>query len=305
MARMQVPRYVWLLDILLRRGRISLSEIQQEWERSSLGDDASEYSRRTFMRDKQSVEELFDLNIACEKRAPYRYYIENKEALEKQSLRSWLMSTLSTANVVQEGRSLAHRILVEPIPSGERYLADIILAMKRSLTMELVYSSYWKVGEQALRLEPYAVKNSRQRWYLLARPSGCTYPKIYALDRIVRLSLGSESFQLPADFDASDYFYSSFGIIVDEEYPVEEVRLKAYGVRVCYLDSLPLHHTQRKVAEGEGWAEYSVRLRASIDFQQELMSYAPELEVLSPEWLRRDICAHLTTALRFYQQDTP
>lgn len=302
MARIQLQRCVWLLEYLLRKGRASWAEICEAWEDSSLGYDmGAEYSKRTFYRDKNYVQELFDVDIECESAAPYRHYVKNREGLEGDKLRSWLLSTLSTFNVVSEGRSLSHRLLVEAIPKGDDYLRDIILAMKRGLRIQVGYASYWKPDEQELLLDAYAVKSFRRRWYLLARPSGGTYPKIYALDRICRLSLTEESYQMPKDFDAEDYFHSSFGIMVDEEYPVEEIRLRAYGVRINYMDSLPLHHSQRKQAEGEGWAEYTLRLRASIDFQQELMSCAQELEVLSPDWLRRDIAGCLSQALGFYR----
>lgn len=302
MSRLQVPRYMWLLEYLTRR-RATLAEIQTAWLVSSLSD-GTELAPRTFHRDRKDIEELFGLTIECEKGGSHQYYIKNERDLRGHNLQAWLMATLSIANNLEEGRSLKDRILVEAIPSGESYLSDIIMAMKQNTTISVVYESYWREGEQELRLEPYALKNFRRRWYLLARPSGSIKVKIYALDRIHSLNLEEEIFHLPRDFDAEDYFYGSYGIIVDEEYPIEEIHLRAYGVRARYLDSLPLHHSQRKVLEGEGWAEYVYRLRASIDFQQELMSYAQEVEVLSPEWLRKDIASYLKQAQSLYKTNT-
>lgn len=299
MSRLQVPRYMWLLEFLNNR-RATLEEIKTAWVNSSLSD-ATEFSTRTFHRDRQDIEELFALRIVCEEGRPYRYYVENTDDLKGRQLRTWLMATLSMDNTLEEGRSIKERILVEKIPS-DQYLQDIIQSMKQNRSISIEYESYWREGAQELCLEPYAIKSFRRRWYLLARPSGSIKTKIYALDRVLSLRLENEIFQLPGDFDAEDYFYGSFGIIVDEEYSVEEITLRAYGVRVRYLDSLPLHHSQRKEKEGEGWAEYKLRLRASIDFQQELMSYAQEVEVLSPEWLRRDIQAYLKQAQAFYNK---
>lgn len=298
MSRLQVPRYMWLLEFLNNR-KATLEEIKTAWVNSSLSD-ATEFSTRTFHRDRQDIEELFALRIVCEEGRPYRYYVENTDDLKGRQLRTWLMAILSTSNALEEGRSIKERILVEKVPSGDKYLMDIIHSMKHNRSISIEYESYWREGLQELRLEPYAIKNFRRRWYLLARPSGSIKTKIYALDRVLSLRLENEIFQLPGDFYPEDYFHGSFGIIVDEEYPVEEITLRAYGVRVRYLDSLPLHHSQRKEKEGEGWSEYKFRLRASIDFQQELMSYAQEVEVLSPEWLRKDIQAYLKQAQALY-----
>lgn len=299
MSRLQVPRYMWLLEYLNNR-KATLEEIKVAWVNSSLSD-ATEFSTRTFHRDRQDIEELFALRIVCEEGRPYRYYIENNDDLKGRKLRTWLMAILSTSNALEEGRSLKERIIVEKVPSRDKYLMDIIHSMKHNRIISIEYESYWREGVQELRLEPYAIKNFRRRWYLLACASGSSKTKIYALDRMLSLRLENEIFQLPEDFYLEDYFHGSFGIIVDEEYPVEEITLRAYGVRVRYLDSLPLHHSQRKETEGEGWAEYKFRLRASIDFQQELMSYAHEVEILSPEWLRKDIQAYLKQAQAFYK----
>lgn len=175
--------------------------------------------------------------------------------------------------------------------------------MQQNTCLIVKYQSYWQEGQLELVLEPYALKYFRRRWYLLARPSGGSYPKIYSLDRILELSSAGLPFQMPKDFDAEDYWHSSYGVMVDEEYDIEEIRLRAYGVRVRYLDDLPLHHSQTKVAEGDGWAEYTLRLRASLDFQQELMSCATELEVLQPAWLRQDMAKNLSKALGLYTTD--
>lgn len=177
--------------------------------------------------------------------------------------------------------------------------------MHQSLCVMVRYQSYWQEAPLELVLEPYALNYFRRRWYLLARPSGGSYPKLYSLDRILELSPTELPYQMPKDFDAEDYWHSSYGIMVDEEYDIEQIRLRAYGVRVRSLDDLPLHHSQSKVAEGDGWAEYTLRLRASLDFQQELMSCATELEVLQPAWLRQDIAQNLRKALGLYTSDLP
>ena len=47
-------------------------------------------------------------------------------------------------------------------------------------------------------------------------------------------------FRLPKDFDAREFFASSFGIIVDQQCPVERVLVCATSEQSNYLRPLPL-----------------------------------------------------------------
>lgn len=301
MAKSQIPRYIWLIDLLYRHGPSTHPTIAERWLRSSQNAEGSDYPKRTFHNDRDAIAEIFGISILCNKQNGYKYYIETPEDLKGNDTNSWILSTLSTIQVVQEGRTLKRRILIEPTPRGEAYLPTIIEAMKNGRKLQLSYSSYWSEGSSSLELSPYCIKNFRRRWYLVAYPSGGSYPKIYALDRVSNIELSDTHFVYPPEFDAEDYFHNSFGIMVDEDYPVEEVTIKAYGLRVKYLEGLPLHHNQRKRAEGEDWAEFSLRLRPSYDFQQEVLSYGDEIEVLSPEWLREDIRRFHVQAVARYE----
>lgn len=300
MPSRNIVRCTWLIDTLHRKGGCTLAELQAAWEQSPLSE-GSQYSPRTLSRDKYTIADVFGIDIVCKKSRGYKHELDTKIDEKNATARELLLSMISVANLLTEGRSLNNRIQVDELPKGEEYFRDLIEAMRKGQVLEICYESYWCPGQYTYRIEPYVLKSFRRRWYLLGRPQGSRQIKIYALDRVSSLIPTEEHFSLPDDFDAEEYFYDSYGIMVDEEYDVEEVHLKAYGVRVRYMDSLPLHHSQRKVAETADWAEYSLRLRPTIDFCQELMSTAYELEVLAPEWLRQEMQGRLKTAESFYK----
>ena len=94
---------------------------------------------RTFHNHRKAIEELFDINIECNKRGGYYYYIENKEDLEKGGVRDWLLNTFAVNNLINESHRLKQRILFEEIPSGRQYLTSVIEAMRDSFIIELTY----------------------------------------------------------------------------------------------------------------------------------------------------------------------
>ena len=67
-------RYVWLVDTIYRAGRLSFEEINERWVRSSLNDTGEELPLKTFHNHKNAIQQVFDISIACDRRAGYLYF---------------------------------------------------------------------------------------------------------------------------------------------------------------------------------------------------------------------------------------
>jgi hypothetical protein len=50
--------------------------------------EGEEIPLRTFHNHRHAIEELFDINIECDRRNGYVYYIENTDDIEKGGVRS-------------------------------------------------------------------------------------------------------------------------------------------------------------------------------------------------------------------------
>lgn len=283
-------RYVWLVDTIYRAGRISFEEINAQWERSSLNDTGEELPLKTFHNHKNAIQQMFDINIECDRRAGYLYYIEHAEDMEQGGVRTWLLNIFAVNHLINESHHLKRRILFEEIPSGQRFLTQIIEAMRDNLTLELTYQSFWNDTASTFEVAPYCVKVFRQRWYVVACSLSDERLRVYALDRIQELRTTENAFALPGDFDPEAYFADSFGVTVDEDCSVERVRILVQGVQRQYLRTLPLHASQKEVETTEDSSVFEFHLRPTLDFQQELLTHAvnaeKDLEVLEPLWLR-------------------
>ena len=111
-------RYVWLVDTIYRAGRISFEEINERWQRSSLNDTGEELPLKTFHNHKNAIQQMFDINIECDRRGGYLYYIEHAEDMERGGVRTWLLNTFAVNHLINESHHLKRRILFEEIPSG-------------------------------------------------------------------------------------------------------------------------------------------------------------------------------------------
>lgn len=296
MAKDLFNRYIWLVDTIYQADGITFEEINGKWMRNSMSYGEG-LPLKTFHNHRKAIEEIFDINIVCDRKNGYRYYIENIDDLRKGGIRTWLLNTFAVNNIINESHQLKRRIIFEQIPSGQKFLSALIEAMRDGKVMELQYKSFWRQDKYTTEVEPYFVKVFRQRWYLIARNVRKDALRIYALDRFIGLKQTGKTFAYPNDFDPEEYFRNSFGIIKEDGCPPETVTLKVFGTQREYFRTLPLHHSQE---ESETEKEYSVfryRLSPTYDFIQEILSHGCEVEVLAPAHLRDRIRMHAAAIL--------
>ena len=196
---------------------------------------------------------------------------------------------MSVNNMLLENKTLSDRILLENIPSGQDYLSIVTDAMKKSKVLEITYKGYWSEHEHTFPVAPYCVKLFRQRWYLVGNSVYEDKIRIYSLDRVLNASLTEEPFKYPKDFSPEVYFQDCFGVIRDDETEVETVKLKVNADQSNYLRSLPLHPSQKELVHTGEYSIFSIEVRPTFDFQQELLWNGDALEVLEPLWLRKEM----------------
>ena len=297
-----MSKYVWVIETIYQHNRLSFKELNELW----LHDDISrgvELPKRTFDNWKDEIWDVFGINIVNERRGWYRYYIENEEDLSGNGLASWLYSTLSVANMLYDSKNLKERILLEDIPSGLQHLQPIIRAMKENYLLNITYKSYWSDEECCFDVKPYCIKLFKQRWYMVAKSTHAYYndkpPMIYSLDRILQLTVKHETFEMPADWNAQEYFEGCFGVCRSVD--VEIVKLKVSASQANYIRDLKLHDSQKEVEHNDKYSIFTYRLRPEYDFQQELLRHGETVEVLEPQWLREEIAGKIERMNNVYK----
>ena len=288
MAKNLLNKYVWLVETIYKAKRISFEDICQHW----LDNDMSEgkpMSIRTFHKWRIAIEEMFGLIIENEHNGQYRYYIQNEEELKNGSMRSWLFNTLTVSNLMMNSVSIKDKVLFEEIPDGEQYLPAIIEALKKNKVLEMTYHGFSRDKAYSFKVEPYCLKAFKQRWYLIGRSPYNDQIKIYALDRVRWLWMTDKGFKYPEDFVPGEFFEDSYGIIADRKIDAETVVMRVSTKQANYLRSLPLHHTQKEKERTEEYSIFTVHLRPTFDFRQEILSHGADIEVLSPRWFRDEI----------------
>lgn len=280
-------RYIWLVDLIYRNDGITRDEINRSWRQSHLNNrKEDELPERTFHRHKKAIEELFDIEIGCDRHGEKTYHIADREAMEQDGAMEWLLNTFALNNILSECKDLKHRILFERVPSGQQYLSTIVEAMRDGTVLNLSYQSFTMDRPAPHEVEPYCLKIYKQRWYLVGRRPDRDAMRTFALDRILDIQLTAKKFILPDSFDAEKYFRDTIGIVVEDNCPPQTITISAANGQQNYIRSLPLHPTQREYESGSDGAKFSIFAQPNYDLIQELLRYGGDVTVLSPQWLR-------------------
>ena len=300
MATKAINRYVWLLNTLMQHKRLTFKEICDLWERSSLNEGKA-LALRTFHQHREDIAELFGVEIVCDT-ATYKYSIASPEELKNNSAQQWLFNSFAISNTIEAGRNMKNRILFEDIPSGAEYAQVVVDAMQQNKVLFVDYKPF-KGENFELYLQPYAMRVYNQRWYVVGRFKESGKIRNIALDRILRMEITDESFTLPEDFDASEYYAHTVGIFVNESLKPQRVVLRTYGVSTEYMRSVPLHHSQREIAtNGNESSDFEYHLNLTPELTSKLLSKGDWVEVLEPKELREKVKEQAQAIAELYRK---
>ena len=301
-----IRKYVWLIDTIYRAKKISFKEINERWRRDVDLSRGEEMSVRTFKRWLNNIGDIFGLYVENERCGDYRYYIENIEDITEEGLQSWLFNTFTVSNALTGCMGIKDRIQLEYVPSGELYLQLIIDAMKENRVLNITYKSYWEDCQNHYDVQPLCLKLFRQRWYVIVRKNVVRKDAniwICALDRILSLQKTDKTFTMLKDWDVQAFFDGFIGVIRDEDYDKEIVKIKVNAKQANYLRDLKIHRSQQEAERNDEYSIFTYCLRPTFDFQQELLWNADKVEVLEPQWLRDEMADIIQKMLDLYKED--
>lgn len=301
MAKSYFNRYVWLIDLISRYGHITKRDIDDLWSCSSLNEGhETAIPERTFHNHREAILDIFGIEIGFDRGRGY--YIVNTDDLDGEGIRNWLLESMSLSNLLRESADMRSRILFEKVPSSSKWLSVVVNVMRDGKALEMTYQSFNRTEPTTFETHPYCLKIFRQRWYMLARTVGKEELRIYSLDRIIDIKVLDKVLELPAGFDAADFFSDYFGIIIGHNVRPSIMEIKATAEQARYLESLPLHPSQTAIEVTPDYTVFRYCLVPTFDLKQEILSRGATIEVISPEWFRKEIVDELHKTLQKYGQ---
>jgi predicted DNA-binding transcriptional regulator YafY len=173
-------------------------------------------------------------------------------------------------------------------------LVDATLHQKQA---KIGYFSFNSRRSKTYTVDPYRLVYYHGGLYLYARAHEYGEVRTFAVERVEKIEVLEEGFEVPADFSVSEYGRGAFGITGGEPQTVEVLVAPSMA---AYIRERVWHESQEMEDRPDG----SVLLRMSVAPGFELKSwikgFLPHVQVLKPTALRDEIAADLDQARKSF-----
>ncbi len=282
----QMLRLKFIEDFLRSRKNTGASydEIQnyleKKYEEDDIDLDDLKFTKRTFLRDKEAISKVLKTNIIY-RRSTNTYAIDDHNDDE---LQEDVFDNLLLVEAFRAVKGKKNIMLFEQRKSrGLHWLSGLVHAITHQKIITLQYTKFWEGVSHKKVLEPYAVKEFKNRWYLLAHEKNDEkyFLKTFSLDRISDLEIAPSTFK-PKKYDAEKDFENSFGIISTLDETPEEIVLSFDSDQGKYIKTLPLHHSQEILVDDDDEFRIKLTLFPTYDFEREILSHGSSVKIISP-----------------------
>ena len=291
-------RYLYVID-RLRSRPCSFSELQHHVMRKLEQEDIDttfEYSVRTFERDRKDIELLFGVFIHFDRKEK-SYTIDEAEIGDQSVTR--MIDAFSIHHALQEGNKLSQSVFLEKRKSlGTEHIHGIIHAIQNRFILQFTHQKHWEDFSTERKVYPIAVKESQNRWYLVALDKKDEKVKTFGLDRITNLKISETKFK-PFVFNVEKEFRNAFGV---ETYAqAEKVILQFSNKQGNYIKTFPLHESQRILEETEDTVIMEIYIHTTNDIMMELLKYGSNVKVITPISLQKAIKKRISEMSNLYK----
>lgn len=173
-------------------------------------------------------------------------------------------------------------------PQGTENLYGLLHAIKNRIQIGFTYQIFWEDDISHRRVEPYGLKEFKNRWYLVANDLKDNAIKTFGLDRMTALEISHSTFPFPA-FDIDEHYRYCFGIISPNATEPEMLVLRFNPMQGKYIKTLPLHHTQWVIQDNDNALVIGLKVFITHDLLMELLSFGKSMEVIAPDALYNEL----------------
>lgn len=287
----QLRRLVIIYDLLRKNDFTKRSDFEEV-----LIEKLDHFSSRTFDRDLSKLRDQFDLIINFEKH--YGYYLDKAYIQDTAKIESLMHLVDST---VFKMSHLKKDGIVFPFTAdngiGNEYLYDINDAITKACKLRINYKSYWTQEKTEHVISPYLLKEYQLRWYVLSKVEGEI--TVFGLDRIKELDvLVDQKTELPKI--GSEVFRNIIGVS-EPHLQAEKVVLLFTPRQGRYINSSPLHHSQKVISENENGLMVQLKVGINWELKEEIKKQGVQVKVLEPLHLVEEIKQELLENIKQYQ----
>ena len=187
--------------------------------------------------------------------------------------------------------------------TGAKHIPTLYNAIQNKKALKLTYQSFRSPFPSEIEIHPQYLKQFNSRWFIMSfMDKWEDKPQINALDRIVEIEDSKAKYRTVKDFNWEDYFSEMVGVSRSDGKVVEVKILITDEVEASYINTKPMHQSQRKLKKVEGGFETSIFIIPNIELEKLILSFGENIKVLSPVSLKEKIKSRVEKLNQHYTE---
>ena len=216
----------------------------------------------------------------------------------------WLNATLvqmkSTFNIGQAKASYVSFSQNEDL-KGLKYFTPLYEAIASQQVVSLEYHQFGRPSYNRI-IHPYQLRQYNNRWFLVGwEPAvAAKIPLVVIpLDRTDDYKILDKEHFVSYQGDIDECFKDIVGVSLKFKEPCQHIVFKAYHPTSSYIETKPIHHSQRVVERYEDYTIFSLDLIPNYEFETIMISYADNCEILEPQDLKESLVCRAKNIIKF------
>ena len=183
---------------------------------------------------------------------------------------------------------------------GYEYITPIFNAIINKSVVVINYEPFNK-QEYQVTFHPYHLKQYNNRWFVFGLNEFNNMPQWnLALDRINGEITKINSKYIQDNTDWTDFFDDVIGVSKEINKKVEEVKLVFNKEQAPYIQTKPLHGSQKSKFLDDGSLEIRIKVILNYELEMRILSFGEKVKVVAPEALLLKIKERIKQQLNNY-----
>lgn len=184
---------------------------------------------------------------------------------------------------------------------GRNFFATLFSAISNKQVLEISYKNFKHGIEQKYIVHPYYLKQFNGRWFLIGHSDNIGRLSVFAFDRIVSTKSNNRDYIPNTMYNFNEYFDDMIGVTKPNEASLEVVKLWISAQRWPYVETKPLHGSQRVVSKDKNGVTIQIEVYLNRELEQLVLSFGKDIKVLSPRILQEKIHSNIMENLSNYK----
>ncbi len=183
--------------------------------------------------------------------------------------------------------------------TGYDKIQPLFNAIVNKRVLKIAYQPFNKPAF-TLEFHPHYLKQYNNRWFVFGLNEKLNISTWnLALDRIINIEESSNTYN-DSTIVWEDHFYDMIGVTRGIEQEVEEIELLFTQEQADYIQTKPLHPSQKAKLNELGELHVFLKLISNFELEMTLLSFGEKVKIIKPESLKERIKKRLEVATKQY-----